>query len=504
MKRTTAIFGLAIALVLLRSYVATRYEGFFFDSDQAIVGLMARHLSRFHRFPVFYYSLNYILAVQAWIVAPFFWIARSSVTVMRLPFVLLNAAVAVALIAMLSRELSLSPALAFVAALPFVMPTPATANQMLEVAGANVEPFAYVLGLWALRRRPVWFGVLLAIGYLHREFTIFAVPALLIAERRVWRSVPSASARRGATMLASFAVVYAAIGLAKARTGAGGIGLQAASLAGQLCLTWRDVVEHARALVTEALPTLFGALPAPLNAFRMTTTLVAGSFAIWWVVFGGLALALAGAVVPNRSTKPPQRLDFAVYLGLTGAFTACAYPLSCNVALHTPPLLRYLLLALLIPVAIVAACLAAQRSPVWRGTVAAAIVVWSTTNLVDNVRLIRTAAADPPLSEHRILADYLVGHGIRYARAIYWDAYMVDFLSRERVIAASTDIIRIPEYQEQVDAHAADAIVLQRVPCSGDERVASWCLQPQRMGTEGGRRRDGGASVPPPSPLRPH
>src|SRR5581483_6909915 len=167
--KQTAVFGVAIALVLLRSFVATRYEAFFFDADQAIVGLMARHLSRFHHVPVFYYSLNYLLAVQAWIVAPFFWVTRSSVAVMRLPFVVLNAGIAVALIAMLSRELRLEPRLALVAALPFIVPTPATANQMLELAGANVEPIAYVLGLWALRRRPLAFGVLLAIGYLHRE-----------------------------------------------------------------------------------------------------------------------------------------------------------------------------------------------------------------------------------------------------------------------------------------------------------------------------------------------
>ena len=157
--------------------------------------------------------------------------------------------------------------------------------------------------------------------------------------------------------------------------------------------------------------------------------------------------------------------------------TALAYPLSCNVALHTPPLLRYLLLAILTPVGLSACLFARERAPLWRGMVVAAIVVWSTANLLDNVRLIRAAVADPPFSEHRALADYLVAHRIRYARAIYWDAYVVDFLSRERVIVASTDIIRIPEYQDEVQAHDADAVMLQRLPCTGNERVASWCIQ---------------------------
>jgi hypothetical protein len=473
-KRTAPIFVLAIALVLLRSFVATRYEAFFFDSDQAIVGLMARHLSRFHHAPVFYYSLNYILAVQAWVAAPFFWIARSSVTVLRLPSVVLNAGVAVALIAMLMRELALPPALAFAAALPVVVPTPVTANQMLEVAGANVEPLAYVLGLWALRRRPLAFGVLLAIGYLHREFTIFALSALVVAQWREWTSSVTASARRAGWTAIGFGVVYALVGLAKTRTGAGGIGLQAASLAGQLCVTWPDLVDHTRALVSEALPTLFGMIPAPLSAFRMTTDFVGGHLWVWWLVVGAAGIF---AVRLLSQTRPSDRSPFALFLTLTGMLTALAYPLSCNVALHTPPLLRYLLLALLIPVGAAAGFLARERSPIWRGAVVAALVVWSGVNLADNVALLRLTVADPPVSEHRQLIDYLLAHRIRYTRAIYWDAYMVDFLSRERVIAASTDLIRIPEYQDEVDDHAAESVVLQRVPCSGDERVASWCVQ---------------------------
>ena len=119
---------------------------------------MARRLSSFREFPLFYYGLNYLLAVEAWIVAPFFWIARSSVTVMRLPFLALNAITAVSLVTALTDSLRLRPALAFVAALPFVIPTPAAANHLLELAGACVEPFVYVHILWKLRRRPLAFG----------------------------------------------------------------------------------------------------------------------------------------------------------------------------------------------------------------------------------------------------------------------------------------------------------------------------------------------------------
>jgi hypothetical protein len=483
-RERIAFCVLAVALVVLRSFVASRYEGFFFDSDQAIVGLMARHLSRFHGFPLFYYGLNYLLGVEAWLIAPFFAVFRSSVAVMRLPLVILNAVVAVGLVVLLEGELRLRPAIAFAAALPFVIPSPGAANALLEVAGACVEPFVYVLALWLLRRRPVAYGLVLALAYLHREFTIFAVPALLLADWRAWTASVRASAGRAARIAAAFAAVWVVVGALKLWLAGGGIGLQLASLRGQMCLTWSDLVTHTQALLTEALPALLGLVPMPLSAFRMTTMLVAGSFLMYRIIAVGAILGVVRIVAtrPAREGVPtewtsPNRSGFGAYLAWVGVFTACAYPLSCNVALHTPPLLRYLLLALFIPVGLAAVYLSRERSAAWRGAIVAILVVWAANNFADNVRLIQMARADPPLSEHRALTDYLLAHHIRYARAIYWDAYVVDFLSRERVIVASTDLIRIPEYQEEVDAHAADVVMLQRMPCSGDERVASWCIQ---------------------------
>ena len=170
---------LAVALVLFRSIVPIWYEGFDFDSDQAIVGLMAKHLAEARTFPLFFYGQNYMLGVQAWLAAPLFLvIGRSSVFLLRLPLVAINCAVAVLLIAGLVKNVKIRPGLAFVAALPFIMPTPIAGSRLLQTLGASVEPFLYVLVLWALRRRPFLFGAVLGVGFLHREFTIFAVPAI--------------------------------------------------------------------------------------------------------------------------------------------------------------------------------------------------------------------------------------------------------------------------------------------------------------------------------------
>src|SRR3954452_20675290 len=52
----------------------------------------------------------------------------------------------------------------------------------MAAQGGIVEPFVWVVILWMLRRRPLWFGVVLAIGFRNREFTAYAVPALLVVE----------------------------------------------------------------------------------------------------------------------------------------------------------------------------------------------------------------------------------------------------------------------------------------------------------------------------------
>lgn len=473
---------LAVLLVLLRSIVPTLYEGFHFDSDQATVGLMAKHLSEFRSFPLFYYGLNYMLAVEAWIVAPFFWIARPSVLVLRLPFVGLNALVAAWLITTISRRPGLRPAFAFAAALPFVMPTPAVAERVIEANGSCVEPFVYVLLLWALRRRPWAFGSVLAIAVLHREFVIAAVPALLLADpvaRDLWSP---AGRRRAGAMAAGFGIVWLAINLVRMRLSATPLGVQASSLGGQLCFVPQELADRARSLVTEAVPALFGATRMGLRQFALDTPLTAAGhpFLMWLAALAGIGVT--ARLIQRRSSLRPLDAgrSFAIYLGLVGLGAAALYPASCLVVPGQAPLLRYLLLGLLMPVGAFAFFLRDEGSPLVKALAVSTFVVWAGANLADNLALIRAARLRPPFNEHRVLADYLVGRHIRYARADYWDAYVVDFLSREKVTVASADVVRVPEYQRQVANHAASAVTLERLPCVGGEIVASWCIQRPR------------------------
>jgi hypothetical protein len=257
----------------------------------------------------------------------------------------------------------------------------------------------------------------------------------------------------------------------------GALALQAASLRGQMCLDgpW---LPRVRSLLTHAFPALLGGAPIPLQQIRMNTPLVTGYTPLGWLV-GATLLVMAARVAVVRPREPVAGPDAGVgaYLAWVGFFTACVYPLSCHVVPGAPPILRYLLLALLLPVGLGAVFFRREPSARLRAAIAGIFVVWAAVNLFEQARLIRSTVASPPANEHRILTDYLVAHQIRYARATYWDAYVVDFLSRERVIVASFDIFRIEEYQREVDAHAADAVLLERLPCEGGDRVASWCVK---------------------------
>jgi hypothetical protein len=486
-RRERIVFAaVAVLLVVVRSWTPLVLESFFFDSDQAIVGLMALHLSQLRHFPLYYYGLNYLLGVQAWIIAVAFALFHPSVTMMRVPLLVLNAVAAVWLIVEAHRSARLRPALAFTAALPFAMPTPAAGTYLVEAAGASIEPFVYVLLLWHTRRRPLVFGLVLAVGVLHREFTLYALPALLLAlviADGIAPLVTRASARFVAITGAALGLVWLVVDDLKLRLGGGSVALQAASLGGQLCGDTHDLVERARTLLTTAVPILLGGFRMPLIAVRMDTPLSAGSTVVGVIVFITLAAMVVRAVwlmIASRQTasSDDEGADFGIYLAGVGACAAMAYPLSCSVVPMAPPLMRYLLLALLLPVGIAIAYLRRETIPLLRSVAAAVFVAWAGFNLYDNVRVIRASKTTPPLGEHRALADYLVANHIRYAHAIYWDAYVIDFLTQERVIAASVDLVRIPEYQQQVQEHDKEAPDLVRFPCNGATRIASWCVQP--------------------------
>ena len=210
--RWTAV-ALACGVVILRSAVFVAYEHSHFDSDQAILGLMARDIVTRDGFPLFYYGQQYLLAIEAWLAAPFVLLLGASVLAIKLPLVILNLILIAILVARLIDDEALSPAAALTASLFITLPPPITASRMVEAGGGQIEPFVWVMVLWLLRGRAFWFGVMLAIGVLNREFTIYAPVALAVIAAGKRRLLNRDLIKRGLVALIGFALVTTAVQL---------------------------------------------------------------------------------------------------------------------------------------------------------------------------------------------------------------------------------------------------------------------------------------------------
>jgi hypothetical protein len=475
----------ALAIIVLRSIVPMAFERFDFNSDQAIVGLMARHLSELRTFPLFYYGQNYMLGVESWIAAPFVLIGGTTIAMMRLPLVIIGAAAAVLCLLAFVRQ-GMRPMLALVATLPIVATTPIVSATLLEL-GASVEPFLYVMLLWWLRRRPYVFGALLCVAILHREFTMFAATSIAVVQ---WRD-GSWSTKSAAKAGASFACVWVLIDVLKRTVNmygpAGGVHesasltLQARQIAMWLSIEVRPYLARLVSVLTNGLPDVFGGRSHLIRTYGPISTIAAGSTVAGWALAAaslicGWRLARR-AITPGAGFARDDRTSFPLYLALIGVQTLLVYGLNSGIVAQAPTIIRFVLFALLLPVAALGAFFHHETSPRYRGAVVALVGVWAALTVADNVRLLREYLVSPPQNNYRELTDYLVEHRIKYARAIYWDCYVVSFLSGERVIVASTDKVRVGAYQARVEANAANAVRLRRLPCTSGKVVASWCLE---------------------------
>src|SRR6266850_552309 len=79
------VLAIVLGIVAARSAVFLVWPESYFDADQAIVGLMAKHLAELRAFPVFLYGQTYMLGVEAWLAAPLFVVAGASATALKLP-----------------------------------------------------------------------------------------------------------------------------------------------------------------------------------------------------------------------------------------------------------------------------------------------------------------------------------------------------------------------------------------------------------------------------------
>src|SRR5262249_52624633 len=143
---------------------------------------MAKHLAELRAIPLYYYGQHYLLGVEAWIAAPFFLAFGVSVPVLKTPLVLMNIVIALLLLRCLVRDETLRPWHAFAASLFFVLPPPAPASRLARFDRRHFRPVLYPPYLRPPRPRPVVFGLVAIVRLAHREFTLYALVAIVFLE----------------------------------------------------------------------------------------------------------------------------------------------------------------------------------------------------------------------------------------------------------------------------------------------------------------------------------
>lgn len=475
------VYAAAAVLVLARSAVLVFWPQSQFDADQAVTGLMAKHLSELRAFPVFYYGQNYMLAVEAWVTAPFFLVLGVSVTALRLPLLAVNVAVAWLLLRTLERETGLRPLLALVPALFFVLPAPGTTTHLLEANGGTIEPFLYVLLIWLTRRRPALCGFIFGIGFLQREFALYGLLALVAIEALEGTLFTRAGLKAWLLFLRTAAEVWLVVQWLKWYSSAAGPGTTMADvyrprdnvieLANRICWDLATLPRGAWRMLTEHWPVLFGTRVLPLTDFAIDSRTHQGLTGSWIVLAAMAAIALTGIVRGARLARAWKPADpFSAYLVLVALLSGIGYVVGrCGEVDFV--VMRYELLSILGAVGIGAWFLRVERSVVLRRTwIALASAVVAVAALGQG-RLLAEYVTHPPEGAKQQIVKYLDARGVRYAYSDYWTAYPLTFLTRERIIVASDDFVRIREYNKIVDAHRSEAVRVSRAPCEGGRPI---------------------------------
>ena len=467
------VASIAILLLLFRSAPFLVWEQVLFESDEAVFGLMAQHIAQGRAFPLFMYGQTYLLAVESWLAAPVFLVFGSSVLALRVPTFAVNVAITLLLLRQLERDAGLRPALALVPALFFVLAPPVAAGHLLQAHGASLGPLLWVPLLWVVRLRPNLAGAVLAVGVLHREFTAFGLVALLAVELAQGTLVSRAGARRWFEMLRTAAFVWL---LAQwLRTLAPAMGPDTRfewrlaghaspfELAERFCFEWEAVSYGLWRLVTDHWPTIFGVRVEALDDYGFATAAWQGLPGAWILLAGSMLLAvLVVAVRLLRERRWRAEYSFCAYLFATAVLSVAAYIFGTCGALDR---MRYELLSLLGAAGLAAWFLVATPPRAvrwaWLAITAAALLVGT----LGTGRLLADFIASPPPAEKHLIAKELEARGVRYASADYWLAYALTFLTRERVIVASEDLVRIEEYQRIVAAHRTESRRVSRHGC---------------------------------------
>ncbi|BCS33419.1 hypothetical protein TBR22_A26460 [Luteitalea sp. TBR-22] len=469
-----------VVLVLVRSWPYAWWPTIAFDADQAVVGLMAKHIAEFRAAPVYQYALPYVLMVTAYVTAPFMWVLGATPFALKLPLVLMNVAVALLLVGAIMRA-GIRPGWAAVLATPSIVPSGVASAGLMDALGMTVEPNLFVLLLWWLRPAPIAFGLVAAVGFHVREFVAYGVAAvvavdlvrgaLLTREGRAHWVAVGLSALGTSGLIAGWARFAATRGPGTwlGEDGASNLG----TLGNAFCFVPGQAVRNVVELGASYLGLLWGAVPAPLSDAAVHTTVRQGL--PWaWLVLGLLMVAACARVVLGLGRlwgrRDEEPVTLGLFLCLVGAQAVLVYAVSrCGSV--TVITIRYALLGVFLPTGLALLLWSCGVGRAWRQAAGATLLALAALNVWPHVQLWREQLRTPSISNRELLGPALEARGLRYARSDYWTAYYVSFITQERVIVGADTLSRIDEYERTLARHAPEVVRIGTRPCGASAAI---------------------------------
>lgn len=461
-----ALAGVLLLAALLRIVLVVTDHGVTLDSDEAIIGLMARHILERGARPVFFYGQEYMGAFEAYAAAVVFAISGASTLALKITMLALDLLMVGSFVA-LGRVLADRRA-GLLAGLYAAVPPAFLAIYGLKARGGYVETVtignlllagSLRLGSLGQGRRTLLalgLGVLAGFGFWTHTLVALYFPAIVVAGLT---SAPR-SAWPGALAVAAVGAVFggAPFWWRNLETGLGSVGN----------VHWvgpRVAMTQLGGLFRDAVPVVIGS--RGIWAFEEALpgiTLVLGVLNVGFAIG---CFARAGRPGEPRTVGWPMALLWLTAVGSIAVDAATAYGAETREPRYLFPL--YSALGLSFGVSVSRAWRAGHR---WILAAAVGLFAGHMVGIVrqDPTLMLGISAGQRVARSNTQLLEVLGKLGVRSVYTDYWVSYRLVFESGERIRArpfGHVVVERMPEMSAEVDADPNPAFVLLGDAASG-------------------------------------
>ncbi|WP_148083471.1 glycosyltransferase family 39 protein [Micromonospora sp. Llam0] len=466
----TILTALCVILGVLYRFFALLWSSPPTNSDEAIMGLAAIHISKAENFPAFFYGQDYMGVLEAYLAAPIFALFGPSVIALRIPNLLLFGAFIVIMWRLVSELYDSRWFTLLVVGILALGSDRLMQNQMvsnggypeMNPAGAGLMLLAVGLGANRYRNRGVAFaawgliaGVMIWVDQLVLPYVLCAGVVLAVFTRK------ELIGRSGALLVGGTLVGAAPLIAHSIAFRINPISVLLNLSRGSEAAPWTD---HLYGGLIFGVPMGMG-FCAPGDC---------APWQLWWG-FAFPLLLLVGAVTALASIRQQEgnwRVASVAHLGLLigAALTVVAYVRS-SAAANTPvECSRYLSCLLIsLPAALWPLWqLPQHRAGVWRMTAATVLAATATSAFVATASFVAAAPDMRDLARQRDNMNAQLDQlGVTHVYSEYWTCNNITFATNERIKCAVIDegdlrprVNRYLPYLEAVQASSDPAYVL--------------------------------------------